>query len=538
MKILSRSVVLMAIVAATCGAAAASAVAAPLAFTANFEGDSVSVINTATNALVGKPIPVGKGPYSIAVTPDGRRAYVVNATEDTVDAIDTATLKTVGEPIEVGEIPTAIAISPDGRTAYVSDEKSDEVSVINLRTGGVTSVPGIESAYGIAVAPDGESIYVTNVKEKAVTVIDAKTLQAGAPINVGAEPVTVTFAPNGRTAFVADYASQEVSVIETATGAVRPIEVGEKPWGLALTPDAQKLFVANFGEGTVSVVNTVTDAVIGEFEVGKEPYEFGMEPDGKIVYLAEFGSEDVLPIDTQADKPAGPPIEISGEKPWQVAVTPDQSPTAAFSAPTATATLPTTFSGAASTDPDGSVTSWNWAFGDGGTATGVAPTHSYGAPGTFAASLGVVDNEGCSTAEVFTGRTAYCSGGASSVTDPVTVAPAPIAAPAPSNKFRFGRLVHDTRNGTARLQVKVPAAGSIVLFGKQVHEVRKKAGAATSLWLTIHARVELNKRLKKIHRTTVKVRITFTPTGGIAKTVHRSIVLLHAPSKKHPRASH
>jgi hypothetical protein len=122
------------------------------------------------------------------------------------------------------------------------------------------------------------------------------------------------------------------------------------------------------------------------------------------------------------------------------------------------------------------------------------------------------------------------------VTHPVAVEPppviAPIAVPGPSNKFKFGRLVHNTRNGTARLQVKLPAAGSVELFGKKVHEVRKKIGAAGSLWLTIHARVELNKRLKKIHRTTVRVRITFTPTGGTSKTVHRSITLLHAPRRK------
>jgi hypothetical protein len=83
------------------------------------------------------------------------------------------------------------------------------------------------------------------------------------------------------------------------------------------------------------------------------------------------------------------------------------------------------------------------------------------------------------------------------------------------------------------LQVKLPDAGSILLFGKKVHAVTRKVKAKGSMFLTIHARVELNKRLKKIHRTTVKIRVTFTPTGGIPKTVHRSLVLLRAPKKKH-----
>ena len=57
---------------------------------------------------------------------------------------------------------------------------------------------------------------------------------------------------------------------------------------------------------------------------------------------------------------------------------------------------------------------------DGGTATGATPTHTYHGPGTYNARLSVVDGEGCGEAMIFTGRTAYCSGGASSVTHPVT----------------------------------------------------------------------------------------------------------------------
>jgi YVTN family beta-propeller protein len=376
-----------------------------------------------------------------------------------------------------------------------------------------------------------------------VYVVNAATLKVvGKPIAVGENPVSIVFDPSGRTAYVADEDSDEVTAIDTATREILPIEVGMEPWGLAITSDGSKLFVSNYGEETVSVIDTATMTEVDKIPVGSQPYELGMTPDGKVVYLAEYGAEDVLAINTQTDELIGKPIEIPGAGPWQVVVAPDQSPTAAFSGPSGGVGTPALFDGSGSTDADGTIASYQWAFGDGAIATGVDPSHSYAKPGTFVASLGVVDNEGCSTAEVFTGRTAYCSGGASSVTHPVTVAPppvtAPIAAPVPSNKLRFGRLVHDTRNGTARLQVRVPAAGSIVLFGKRVHEVKKKAGGAASLWLTIHARVELNKRLKKIHRTTVRVRITFTPTGGIAKTVHRSIILLHAPSKKRPRASH
>lgn len=52
------------------------------------------------------------------------------------------------------------------------------------------------------------------------------------------------------------------------------------------------------------------------------------------------------------------------------------------------------FSGSGSFDPDGSIVSYAWTFGDGGTASGVAPTHAYGTTGTYTVTLIVTDNLG------------------------------------------------------------------------------------------------------------------------------------------------
>src|SRR6266446_5621100 len=51
----------------------------------------VSVIDTKTNTVVGLPIPVGSEPIGIAVTPDGRFAYVGNFFGNSVSMINTAT---------------------------------------------------------------------------------------------------------------------------------------------------------------------------------------------------------------------------------------------------------------------------------------------------------------------------------------------------------------------------------------------------------------------------------------------------------------
>ncbi len=71
-------------------------------------------------------------------------------------------------------------------------------------------------------------------------------------------------------------------------------------------------------------------------------------------------------------------------------------PTAAAAAsPTSgVAPLPVNFNGSGSSDPDGSIVSYAWTFGDGGTGSGVAPSHTYANPGSYTATLTVTDNNG------------------------------------------------------------------------------------------------------------------------------------------------
>ncbi|MGB1697939.1 MAG: S8 family serine peptidase [Thermoplasmatota archaeon] len=65
-------------------------------------------------------------------------------------------------------------------------------------------------------------------------------------------------------------------------------------------------------------------------------------------------------------------------------------------APNAAATysasgLTASFNAASSSDPDGDPLTYGWTFGDGATATGVAPSHTYTAAGTYTATVTVSD---------------------------------------------------------------------------------------------------------------------------------------------------
>lgn len=82
----------------------------------------------------------------------------------------------------------------------------------------------------------------------------------------------------------------------------------------------------------------------------------------------------------------------------------NQPPQAHANGPYAGTTgTPVTFSATGSGDPDGSIATYAWSFGDGASGTGTSPTHAYASPGTYSATLTVTDNlglTGSATAQV------------------------------------------------------------------------------------------------------------------------------------------
>jgi YVTN family beta-propeller protein len=116
----------------------------------------VSVIDTASNAVTAQ-IPVGSNPLGIAITPDGRTAYVTDFSDDTVHVIDTAT-QAVTTTVNVGNGPLGIAITPDGRSVYVANRQpfnfpdTGDMSVIDTAQNAVVAtIPVGSNPTGVAV---------------------------------------------------------------------------------------------------------------------------------------------------------------------------------------------------------------------------------------------------------------------------------------------------------------------------------------------------------------------------------------------------
>jgi YVTN family beta-propeller protein len=150
MRSLSRSIVDPVIAALLAGIAQA----APFKYVPNAYTNNVSLIDTATNAVIAT-LPVGSHPVGVAVNAAGTRVYVNNVDADSVSVIDALTF-TVGATIPVGAYPAGIAVNPTGTRVSVANGDANSVSVIDSTTNTVVTtvrVRGSPLAFGQFIGP-------------------------------------------------------------------------------------------------------------------------------------------------------------------------------------------------------------------------------------------------------------------------------------------------------------------------------------------------------------------------------------------------
>jgi YVTN family beta-propeller protein len=395
-------------------------------YVANSGSGTVSVINSSTNAVVAA-VAIGKEPVDVAITPDGRYAWVVDGSGNSVYVIDTKTRAVVQGPIAVGKAPRGIAITPNGGRAYVTNSGDDTVTVLNTATFGPVGepIPVGKEPDGVAISTDGGTAFVAQ-RGGEISVIDTNRAEVVGTIDDSFGPSRITMTPDGRRGFVTNHAADTVTAFSPASHTVigTPISVGEEPTGIATLPDGSSVYAASAVSGSLTQIDPSIDMPVGA------PIEFpgatglAFTPDGLHGYVTDGGGSTASLLDPKRNTAAGA-ITV-GEKPVAVAVVPDQAPTASFwvSPTSRRAKKRLTFHASNSIDPDGAIVDYSWDFGDHGRAEGPEPTraHSYQRPGTYFVTLKVTDNEGCATETVFTGQTVSCKGNPlASITVPIKV---------------------------------------------------------------------------------------------------------------------
>ena len=176
--------------------------------------------------------------------------------------------------------------------------------------------------YGVAITPDGNYAYVTNYGSGTVSVIDISTNTVTTTVTVGTNPVGVAITPDGNYAYVTNNGSGTVSVIDTSLNTISTtVTVGSYPYAVAITPDSSYVYIANSGSGTVSVIEISSNTVTTTVTVGTDPYAVAITPDGNYAYVTNNspGTVSVIEISTNTVTTT---VTV-GTNPVGVTITPD-----------------------------------------------------------------------------------------------------------------------------------------------------------------------------------------------------------------------
>lgn len=190
---------------------------------------------------------VGAVPKVVATTPDGRFVLVSNWCTWDLSVISTKQGREV-KRIPIGAYPRGIAVSPNGRAAYVAVMGGSDLIRVDLRNFSKRSVAVGSGPRAVLQSPSGRYLYVTLNAEGRVAKVDLRSGRTVAKVATGSAPRSLAMAPDGRALYVVNYESNTVSKVRTSDMKVlQTIDACADPIGIAYDAPTRRVWVACYG---------------------------------------------------------------------------------------------------------------------------------------------------------------------------------------------------------------------------------------------------------------------------------------------------
>jgi YVTN family beta-propeller protein len=295
----------------------------------NYAGDTVDVIDPATNKVV-QVIEGIEVPHGVAFSPDGSRAYITNESEEVLNVVDTKTGKTI-KKVPLSGRPNLLAVTKDGRRILVCIAENPPRSGVDIIDAasleGVKTIPMKNWMHDVFITPDGKYAVAGSPGGKFAIVIDLHTEQPAWEINFERSVFTMAFesGPDGSTRrifiqlrglngfAVVDFAKHEEVARINLPNEPSGFTTDTPSHGSGVAPDGSTLWINSGAANSVFVYSLPELKLLGHVPlpelklpgkdpVGASPDWLTFTPDGKRVYVSDPPLRLVSAIDTKTLK--------------------------------------------------------------------------------------------------------------------------------------------------------------------------------------------------------------------------------------------
>jgi YVTN family beta-propeller protein len=206
-----------------------------------------------------------------------------------------------------GSNPKQVSFTPDGSELWVPLLGSRGVDVFRTADGLKLTTIDLGNKFGaveVIFNRDGTRAYVSQMQTASVIEVDTQSKKLIRTMATGGNWTKVlALSPDELTLYAANWVSNDVSVIDLATGRlIRRISTVRTPRGLALDPSGERLFVAGFEGGEIQRITLKTDNTKVLLRTGGAMRHMVLDPESNLLYADDMGTSQTYVLDLKTEQ--------------------------------------------------------------------------------------------------------------------------------------------------------------------------------------------------------------------------------------------
>lgn len=286
--------------------------------------DSVSAFSFDADPDLFASTDVGNNPRDVAVSPDGKFAFVANKTDNSVSVIELANFSKIRD-VQLSASPERFLFRPDGQFLYVfSDTMASVLSTKSLDliteiSFAADNIPALsKKSYNEPEAvpsPDGTRIYAIKTIFDEVIVLDAVSHNRLTSSMFVDSPIHLAVTSNGYFLYVAE-SSEKVSVFDLSDQSQVGFVNIDRAMRVAITPDDRFAYILSRQisfpqtDALVHVMDVQTHSLIGspisvDYGSSTFPTDIVAGPIGQYVFVLDEYADMVTVISTTTQSVVG-----------------------------------------------------------------------------------------------------------------------------------------------------------------------------------------------------------------------------------------